>query len=207
MRVSRKNIREYLGLRNINPVIKILTMSDVAFMSGLGMVAPIFAIYVTDQINAGIEAVGIATTIYLLTKSVGQLFVAEIIDRIKGERDDYWSVVIGSVFIGLVPIAYIFVESATQLYVVQFVYGLASAFTFPSWMAIFTRHIDKNREGIEWGMYYTLTDLMGAVSAALGGFFVVQIGFDKLFVLVSVLSLIGAFYLFLISRYLNDYKR
>src|SRR4030042_4678138 len=97
MHLSRKNFKQYLALKGISKVIKILTMSDILMMGGFGLLSPIFAVFITDTIQGGnVEVVGIATTIYLLTKSLCQLFAAEIIDKIKGERDDFWSMFIGS---------------------------------------------------------------------------------------------------------------
>lgn len=204
MRLSRKNFTEYIGLKGMSPVVRILTMSDIIFMSGLGLVTPIFAVFITDQIPGGsLEVVGIAATIFLITKSLGQLIVAEVVDKIKGEFDDFWSMLIGSIFISLVQIAYIFIDSTWQLYTVQVVYGLATAMTFPSWMAIFTRHIDKKREGMEWGVYFTSTDLMGAIAAGLGGYFAEHMGFDAVFSVTAMLSFAGTAYLAFVYRYLR----
>jgi len=98
MHLSRKNFKNYLALKGISRVIKILTLSDILMMGGFGLVSPIFAVFITDTISGGTLGVaGIAITIYLLTKSIGQLFAAEIIDKIKGEMDDFWSVSIGSI--------------------------------------------------------------------------------------------------------------
>jgi len=37
----------------MNKVIKVLILSDVALLTGLGFVAPIFAIFLTKQIQGG----------------------------------------------------------------------------------------------------------------------------------------------------------
>jgi MFS family permease len=51
-----------------------------------------------------------------------------------------------------IPVSYIFISSIPQLFLVQFLLGLSAAIAFPSWTAIFTRHIDKKHEGMEWGI-------------------------------------------------------
>lgn len=88
-----------------------------------------------------------------------------------------------------------------QLYFVQFLYGLTSALTLPGWYAIFTRHIDKRHEGMEWGVYTTFVDLGGAAAAGIGGFLASNFGFNNLFIIASVVSFIGA--LFLLGAYGN----
>lgn len=199
MRLSKSNFKAYLTLQGINKVVKILILSDVLMMGGFGLLSPIFAVYVTDTIKGGtVEVVGIASTIYLLVKSIGQLFAAEIIDRIKGELDDFWSMFIGSLVMCGLYIAYLFIKTPAHLYIVQFFLGLSTAFTFPSWMAIYTRHVDKQHEGKEWGMYYTLTDLASAGTAAVGGAIAYSLGFKPLFLIVAVVGLMGSTVLWLL---------
>lgn len=190
------NWKNYFILRKINSVIRILTISDVLIISGFGLVAPIFAVFITDSIKGGtLEVVGIASAIYLLAKSLGQIPAAIIIDKIKGEKDDFWAMLIGSVIFSIVPLFYLVINTPVQLYLVQLMYGISTAITLPAWMAIFTRHIDKKHEGVEWGVYQTLVDLGGAGAASLGGFLAYRFGFAPLFVLVSITSFIGTFFL------------
>ena len=186
----------YFSVKKINSVIRFLTLSDILIVGGFGLVLPIFAVYITESINGGtVEVVGIAMTIYLFTKSLGQIPVASIIDKIKGENDDFWVMFIGSIFYALIPLAYIFIKTPVELYVAQFFYGLAAAFVFPSWMAIFTRHIDKEHEGIEWGAYQTMVDLGSAVAASLGGLVAYRFGFNMLFIVVSISIFLGSMFL------------
>lgn len=196
MSLSKSAWKNFFVLKNINKVVRVLTISDVLMISGFGLIAPIFAIFINDSIRGGtIEVAGIASAVYLIVKSIGQIPAASLVDKIKGEKDDFWAMLIGSLVISVVPLCYLLISTPFQLYVVQFFYGLAAAIIFPAWMAIFTRHIDKQREGIEWGVYQTLVDIGSAVTASLGGFIAFRYGFDNLFILVSILSFVGSFYL------------
>lgn len=197
---KKESWKDYFILKKINSVIRILTISDILMLSGFGLIAPIFAVFITDTINGGtLEVVGIAAAVYLLTKSLGQIPVAGIVDMIKGEKDDFWAMLIGSIMFSAIPLFYLIVETPLQLYFVQFIYGLAAAMTYPAWMAIFTRHVDRNHEGVEWGVYQTLVDLGTAAAAIVGGFLAFRFGFTYLFILVSIISLIGS--LFLVGIY------
>jgi len=44
---------------------------------------------------------GLASTVYLITKSIFQIPVARVIDKKKGERDDFWFMIVGSLLITL----------------------------------------------------------------------------------------------------------
>jgi len=196
--------KSYLALKEINPVVRVLTFCDIMIVGGAGLVTPIFAVFITGSINGGnLETVGIASGIYWAAQSLFQIPIALLIDKIKGERDDFWWMFFGSILFSLIPFAYLFISSPGQLYATQFFYGLFSAAMLPSWYAIFTRHVDRNHEGMEWGIYRTLNDLGGALAAFLGGYIANRLGFNSLFVIVSLVSLIGSFFLFGVYKHMR----
>src|SRR3989338_6672427 len=82
---------EHYFLKDINPVIRFLIISDTVIIGAAGLLGPIFALFITDFIQGGNEAVaGLAAGIYLFTKSILQIPVAHFIDRVRGEKDDFW---------------------------------------------------------------------------------------------------------------------
>lgn len=191
-------------LKDINPVIRFLIISDTVIIGAAGLLGPIFALFIQDFIQGGNEAVaGLAAGIYLFTKSVLQIPIAHFIDKIRGERDDFWLMFVCTVLIALIPFLYLIIDTPLELYMVQFVLGLFTAFTFPTYMAIFTRHIDKEKEGTEWGVYFTLTDLTSAAFAAIGGFLASTQGFGVLITVVVGLSLAGAVMLWPIKAHIR----
>jgi MFS family permease len=203
MKLRGTKLKHYF-LQDINPVIRFLILSDTVLSASVGLLGPIFAIFVTDFIDGGDEAVaGLAAGIYMFTKSLLQIPIAHLIDRIRGEKDDFWLMFTFSVLMGFIPLFYLFIHTPLQLYLVQFLSGLFTAFTFPTYMAIFTRHIDKKKEGTEWGIYFTLTDLVGAAFAALGGYIAVLEGFHTLIIAVVSVAFVANFFLLPIRPYLK----
>lgn len=191
-------------MRDINAVIRFLIISDTIMIGAAGLLGPIFALFIAKFIIGGNEAVaGVAAAIYLVTKSLAQVPIATLIDKIRGERDDFWLMFIFTALIALVPMLYLVINTSLQLYIVQFILGLFTAFTFPTYMAIFTRHIDYKKEGTEWGVYFTLTDLSSAALAAIGGYIAAVQGFPVLITMVVTISLIGALLLLPIKPYLR----
>ncbi|PJA47156.1 hypothetical protein CO172_02980 [Candidatus Uhrbacteria bacterium CG_4_9_14_3_um_filter_36_7] len=202
--MARRGIKSIdLFLRDINPVIRFLIISDTIILGAAGLLGPIFALFIEDFIQGGNEAVaGLAAGIYLFIKSIFQIPVAHLIDKIRGEKDDFWLMFVCSIITATIPLLYLVINTPLQLYLVQFILGLFIAFTFPTYMAIFTRHIDKKKEGTEWGIYFTLTDLTGAAFAMVGGFFASAHGFSILILLVVFISLIGSLMLWPIKPYI-----
>jgi MFS family permease len=198
-----KRIKHYF-LREINSVIRLLIASDVVLTGAAGLLAPVFALFIEDFIKGGNAAVaGVAAAIYLFTKSALQIPIATFIDKIRGERDDFNLLFWGSIAMSLIPLLYLVVSLPWHLYVVQFILGIFTAFTFPSYMSIFTHHIDSHKEGTEWGVYFTLTDIASAALAAVGGYIAVTVGFPFLIASMVVLSLIGTILIWPIRPYLR----
>ena len=181
---------------DINKVVQFLTYSDILMMSGWGLVMPIISVFFSDQIQGGdVKFAGLASTVYFVVKSVVQIPVARMIDKHRGEKDDFWVMIAGSLIISLSAFLYMFARTTWQIYGIQVLYGLGGALSYPTWLAIFTRHVDKNKEGLEWSLYYTTTDLGAALTAGLGGLLAVSFGYQMLFWLVGVSSLAGTMFL------------
>ena len=188
----------------INNIVKNLIISDIFIVGSFGLISPIFAIFITDRIEGGtLEVIGFSWTIYLISKSLTQLPVAGIIDRIKGEKDDFYFVLIFSFLFSFIPLSYIFINSIFQLYFVQFIYGILAGAAIPAWNAIYIRHIDKNHEGLESSVYSIYLNLTSALSAAIGGVIAYRLGFETLFISITLFSLLGTFFITRIYKNLH----
>jgi MFS family permease len=177
----------------INRVIKVLMLSDFVITSAFGFVAPIFALFITDKIQGGtIETVGFAAAFYWLAAVLTRLPIARRIDKTKSEKDDFYFMIFGSVLISVVPFLFIFSTKIWHVYLIQAFYGIGYSFRLPGWFGMFTRHIDKGREGYEWSFDSLLSGIGAAIAAALGGIIAVKFGFEILFVLIGAISIIGS---------------
>lgn len=185
----------------INHVVKTLVLSDFFINSGFSVFAPIFAIFVTGQISGGsVEVVGFGAAITQIFKVGLQIPVARYLDRNHGEYDDFYSLIAGSSLAALVPFLYFFASSVTHIYIIQALYGMSLALAVPPWFAIFTRHIDKMQENIEWSFESVAIGISGAIAAALGGVLAQHIGFKHVFLVGGVLAVLGMIFQIQIFR-------
>lgn len=188
-----KHVIRFLNQLQINWVIKILILSDFLIWSAQQFFVPIFAIFLTEHIHgATVEVVGISTAIYLIVRSIFEIPVGMWLDRTKTEVDDLYAAFFGTVLTALVFFSYNFISDVWQLYMAQAFWGIGSAIAFPGWYSIFTRHIDKNKKALEWSLYDVVLGVGMAAAAAVGGFLVTQYGFQTLFILAGVSTLLGA---------------
>jgi len=179
--------------------------SDVALLTGFGFITPIFAIFITQKITAGdtiaaAEIAGFTMGIYWGIKSIFQIPFGQYLDKVRGERDDLWFVVIGNVLAALAVLGYIFSYLPWHIYLFQGIYSLGMAMNIPGWCAIFTRHIDKGKEAFEWSTRSTIIGIGAAVSGAFGGVIATKFGFNFLFIGVALFALISALLPFLIYK-------
>lgn len=201
------NTRHYF-LKDINPVVKFLIISDTVMFGAAGLLGPIFALFVEDFIIGGTAATaGLAAAIYLFTKSILQIPIAHVIDKIRGEKDDFALLVVFTLAMSIVPLLYLFIDTPIELYIVQFVLGLFTAFTFPTFMAMFTHHVDADQAGTEWGVYFTLTDITSASFAALGGFLADSAGFPILIMSVVLIQVCGSLLLIPAAPYIKQPRK
>ena len=185
----------FYGLK-VNKVIEYMILSDIMMLSGWGLITPIIAVFFTDQVVGGSVALaGLASGAYFGVKSILQIPIARYIDARRGEWDDWWIMIIGSVFITISAFLYVFVKLPWHVIAVQIIYGVGGGLSYPAWQAIYTRHIDKREEGFEWSLYYTATDIGSAVTSGLGGFIAATFGYKYLFMVVGIMSLLGTMFL------------
>lgn len=177
----------------INKTVKVLILSDFIITSGFGFVGPIFALFLTDKIQGGtIESVGFASAIYWLAAALTRLPIARYVDKTKTEKDDFYFMIFGSLLIAVVPFLYIVSTKIWHIYAIQMLYGFGYSLRLPGWFGMFTRHIDKNHEGYEWSFDSLVSGVGSGVTAALGGIMASRLGFNTLFIIIGIISFIGA---------------
>lgn len=192
-------------LKIINKIVKVLIMSDFFLNLGWGLLSPVFAIFILEKITTGgpLEAAkiaGFAALSYWITKSLLEIPIGHFLDKRHGEKDDFWFMIIGTFITALVPIGYLFSSMPWHIYSFQIIHAIGMAMTLPSWLAIFTRHIDKGREAFEWSMETTSIGAGAGIAGGVGGIMAGIFGFNILFIFVSALTVVSTILLLLVKN-------
>src|SRR3989344_9120613 len=100
----------------MNKKLLLLILSDVLILSSFGLLGPIFAIFITDNLEGGsIVAAGMATTVFLVVKSVVQLPLSRyFIDK---EKHKTKSLLFGTFLIITVPFIYILARDVKVIFI------------------------------------------------------------------------------------------
>jgi MFS family permease len=190
-------------LKKVSTILLILTWVDVLILSAFGLLSPVFAIFVVGQIEGGTASVvGFATAAYFVAKSLFQIPVGRYIDRHSGELDDFWIVIAGYAILASIPFFYLFAKTPFHIYTLQFFLGIADALAVPAYLAIFSRHLDKDFEGTEWSVRSVFTSVAAAIAGAAGGIIVDRFGFRALFVIAGVFALLSTLSLLFIKPFI-----
>lgn len=176
----------------INSIIKYLTISDFAILSGMSFIAPIFPIFIIGNIKGGsLEVVGFATGIHVFVRAILSLPVARYLDKKRGDFDEYYALVLGSILLAISPLFYLVISTPGELYLIQVIYGIGYALAYPSWMSLFTRHAEREHEGSQWAVYSFITSIGMAGASALSGLVAERSGFHAMFWLVFLITILG----------------
>lgn len=168
--------------KSINKVIKVLILSDVSLLTGLGFNSPVFAIFIANNIQGGnVKVAGFAASIYCIVLAVVLIPFGKYLDRNHGERDDLFFIIIGNFLTALAVFGYIFSSFPWHIYLLQVLYAVGMGMDIPGYTAIFTRHINKGKEAFSWSTRATFVGIGAGLAGALGGTIALYFGFKTLF--------------------------
>lgn len=181
----------------MNKTLKLLIISDVFVLSGFGLVAPILSIFIKDNLVGGtILTAGIASAIFMITHAILQILFAYKFNP----KDRLWMLHLGTFLMVVVSVGYIFSTHFWHIYVVEFIYGVAAAFAYPSWSSLFTSHLEKGKRGFQYAIYSSSVSIGTAITAATGAWLAEKIGFEFVFGFTGFMALVGLFILFKLDK-------
>jgi predicted MFS family arabinose efflux permease len=194
--------------KGVNKVIRAIIYWDLFFNSAWGLINPVFAVFivhniVSENVGKAAEVAGFAALIYWVLKSFLQIPIGAYLDKNHGEKDDFYFTVIGTILCALVPIGYMFASLPEHIYLLQGVFAIAMSMLIPGSYAIFTRHIDKGKEAVEWSLDSTILGFGAGITGAMGGIIAGKFGFNIVFVLASALNFISVFFFLIIKKHMS----
>lgn len=189
----------------VNKIVKILITSDFFLNLGWGLLGPIFAIFIVqniavENVSEAAKVAGFASLSYWAVKSMLQIPIGHYLDRNHGEKDDFWFMITGTFIAGFIPLGYLISSQPWHIYTLQIIYAVGMSMVFPSWLAIFSRHIDKGKEALEWGMESTFLGAGAGIAGGLGGVIASVFGFNIVFIIVSFFTFFSTLLLLFIKN-------
>jgi DHA1 family quinolone resistance protein-like MFS transporter len=173
----------------MNRTMKLLMLSDIFVLTGFGLIQPILAIFINQGVAGGtVLTAGLASTIFLLTKSLVQLPFAKYIDD-HGKKTQW--LILGTLLMAFVPILYVTADSMYKIYLAELIYGLGSGLAYPTWLGLWTSNLNQGKESFQWSIYSTSTSIGTAAAGTIGAAMANIAGFTTAFLLAGVMCLFG----------------
>lgn len=194
-------LSELIESLRYNKVIRYFVLCDLSLFSGWGLLAPVMSVFIVEHIaGASLFNAGAAASLYWAARSVIQLPVAGLLDRRKGEKDDFYVLVIGLLLASLAAFSFSLVTTVRDLYIVMIVQGIAFGLYAPAWQGIFSRHLDKDKFAFDWSMDGVGLGIASMVTGLTGGYLADTFGFNIIFYLASFFSFLSAVIIFSLPK-------
>jgi len=176
----------------VNRVIRHLVISDFFINFAFGLLAPIFAVFILNNIEGGsLRVIGLATACYWVVRTATTVPLSRFMDRTDGERDEFYFVIAGTFIMSSLPLFYLFVSLPWHIYLIQAVLGLVNSMAVPGWRILFTDHLDKGKTGFEWSLEDIAIGASVGISAYLGSILADKFGFRIVFILLAAMGYVS----------------
>lgn len=177
--------------KTVNPIIKAYVISEAFLWSGWNLVIPIAALFVTYNIPGGtIQAAATGYSIYLIARVLFELISGKFLAR-STDKQKLTAAALGVLFASISLFSFAYTTTVSAFFLSYLIGGIGIGIGSPAKNALFSIHIDKNRETTEWGVADGITFISMALATTLGGFIAAQFGFKMLFSIAGAVSLLG----------------
>jgi len=192
---------------NINKVIRILVASDFVLYFAFGLFSPIYAIFITRQIEGGtLAVVGMATTMYWVARLLTTVPLSKLMDKTDGEKDEFYFMIVGGLLTAAIYVTYTFASEVWHIYTLQFLFGAINSMIVPAWRIIFTNHLDRDKTGYYWSIEDIGVGIAIAASAYVGALAAEKFGFNAVLYTVAALSVASSLILILLKKYTYTFR-
>lgn len=155
----------------INRIIWYLTFSDIFSWGLFFVINTIAGIYLSDKLGEKtVEIVGIGFAIYMIVRGILQIPLGSVTDRFKDQGDEIAFLFLGNLLMGFPFVLFPFINNAGFYYVLQLIFGIGSSLNLVSWRKLFALNMDKNREGLAYGIYDAFISISTAIFSVIAGF-------------------------------------
>ena len=199
MKVPRGFESHLLRLK-MNKIVRFLLLGDTVIFTGFGLSAPILAIFIADNVIGGsIFTAGIASALFFIVKAFIQIPFSRYIDSHDDSKALRW-LLVGTFLIVVVPFIYMIANHIYWIFLAQIIFGIGLGFYSPSWLGLWSVHLDEGHESFEWSTQAGITGLGSAVMALVGAAVAQYVGFRITFLLAGIVVFLGGSVLVALSH-------
>jgi len=193
-----------------NKSVYLLTLSDIFTWGSHSILGALVGIYLSQKLGGNAaEFVGIGTGIYYLARSITQIPVGLLLDKIKHDKDEIIILVLGSILMGSPFLFYSLIQTQYLYYALQFVFGLGASMNLVSWRKLFSQSLDVGKVGLEYGIYETSISVATAIFSIIAGIVAntSQIYFERVIFAIGLIMISGSIWVWALLTVKNRKTR
>lgn len=172
----------------INTLIKAFIASEMLLWSSWNAIIPIVALFAVTIKNGTIQTAASAYSIYLIVRVFFELLSGRLL---LGSHDNK-KVTFAIVGIGIISIGYALLtvtNDTTMFFSAYALVGVGLGIASPGKNSLFSMHLDKSKESMEWGLQDASVFFSMALASSAGGFIAATYGFHTLFIISAFINL------------------
>jgi len=172
-----------------NLALKTLFIYNSIFVFANNLIGPLFALYL-QGFHANPITISITWAVFIFFSSLFSYIFSRFGDKIPEQE---YALMAGFLIRAIVWFLYIFTNSISMIIVLQVVLGLGEALGSPSFDTILAKHLDDGHQMAQYSTWRVISNLAIAAATVAGGFVVSYLGFQTLFIIMSILGLFAFF--------------
>ncbi len=173
----------------VDPIVKAYIISECFLWSSWSFITPIFAIFATQNIaGSSIELAASSYSCYFIARVIAELISARYFSK-KSDKSKIITTIGGLLLLSCAWFAFSYATTIFQLFTFYALAGIGLGMAAPAKNALFSIHLDKNKEASEWSIADASSFISMALATALGGFIAAAYGFRLLFVIAAIINL------------------
>lgn len=165
---------------------RILLISSNIWMFSDGLLGPLFAVFAAE-IGGDIFDITLAWAIFMIVTGVLTMYFGRLGDKVGHEK----LLVLGYALNAVFTFAFLFIDSALDLFIIQAGLGVSLALANPTWFALYDKYSNSKKDGYIWGAEEGQGNIAMGVAAVVGGYIVNATSFKVLFIVMGILQTVA----------------
>ena len=166
---------------------KLLLFSSLIATFADSLFGPLYAIYV-EGIGGDLLDVGNTIALYSVATGILIIVAGKVSDRIPKAL----LTTSGFALAAFGTLAYLVIQTPVQLYALQIVFAVSTAFLSAPFSVLLAKHINKGEEGFMWALEGGGGKILFGVGVSIGTFITHAFGFVAVFLIIFCLQVCAA---------------
>jgi MFS family permease len=165
----------------------VILLANILSAIGMGIFAPIYLLYY--QKIGNYSEIATAFGIFWIVLAFLEIPFGYLSDKF-GKK---YFIVLGGILTSLISFSFIFVQSAFELYLLEFLSGVATSMQTPAVQSLISEVAPKNKRGRVFSIFNSSANFTYGLASIFSGIFIGVFGLTSIFILSSLFQISSAF--------------